>query len=189
MRVLVAGATGAVGRPLVRRLLRAGHTVLGMTRTPEKVGMITGLGAEAVVANGLDLNSVRLAVHSCRPDAIVHEMTDLAGASDLRRFDAAFANSNRLRTIGTDHLLVAARELGVKRLLAQSFCGWPYARVGANIKLEDDPLDPDPPRELRRTLDAIRHLESAVTSCGKPEGIALRYGVRISQKRDSSFAN
>lgn len=176
MRVLVAGATGAVGRPLVRKLVRAGHTVIGMTRIPEKAKTIGSFGAEAVVADGLDLDSVRAAVRSSRPDAIVHEMTDLAGVSDLRRFDAMFASTNRLRSVGIDHLLAAGREAGVKRLVAQSFCGWPYARLGGHVKSEADPLDPDPPRELRRTLHAIRHLEGAVTGSEAPEGIVLRYG-------------
>ncbi len=177
MRVLVAGATGAIGRSLVRRLVHAGHIVFGTTRSPEKISTITDLGAEAVVANGLDMSSVRAAVESSRPEAIIHQMTDLAGATDLRKFDSAFANSNRLRTTGTDHLLAAAREAGVKRFIAQSFCGWPYARIGDAIKSEGDPLDPNPPRELRRTLEAIRHLEGAVTNAGEPEGVVLRYGV------------
>jgi 2-alkyl-3-oxoalkanoate reductase len=74
--------------------------------------------------------------------------------------------SNRLRTEGADHLLSAAKEAGVKRLVAQSFCGWPYARIGGPVKSEDDPLDPDPPKEFRRTLDAIRYLEGAVVGAG-----------------------
>ena len=103
-------------------------------------------------------------------------MTDLRGASDLRAFDRSFATSNRLRTEGVDHLLSAAREAGVKRLVAQSFCGWPYARTGGPVKSEEDPLDPDPPQEFRRTLDAIRYLEAAVVGADHLAGIVLRYG-------------
>ena len=87
-----------------------------------------------------------------------------------------FATSNQLRTKGTDILLTAARETGVKRFIAQSYCGWPYARVGGAIKTEADALDPDPPAELRTTLSAIRYLEQTVTGSVQPEGIVLRYG-------------
>jgi nucleoside-diphosphate-sugar epimerase len=107
---------------------------------------------------------------------IVHQLTDLKGALDLRKFDRAFAGSNRLRTAGTDYLLAAARDCGAKRMVAQSFCGWAYARDGGYVKTEDDPLDPHPPRELRATLDAIRHLEHAVTTTPGVAGVALRYG-------------
>lgn len=176
MRVLVAGATGAVGRNLLPRLVAAGHQVVGTTRTEEKVDLIRHLGGEALVADGLDAGAIRRAVQSAKPDVIVHEMTDLKGASDLRHFDLAFAVSNRLRTEGTDHLLSAAREAGVRRFVAQSFCGWPFARVGGTVKSEDDPLDPEPPHELRRTLDAIKYLEKAVTQAPQVGGVVLRYG-------------
>jgi 2-alkyl-3-oxoalkanoate reductase len=176
MRIFVAGATGAVGRRLVPRLVRAGHSVTGLTHTASKAGFVRELGAEPVVADALDEWSIRAAVVAAHPDVIVHELTDLKGASDLRKFDRAFAYSNRLRTAGTDHLLAAARDCGVRRIVAQSFCGWPYARTGGQVKSEDDPLDPNPPQQLRRTLDAIRYLERVVTTSGAPEGVVLRYG-------------
>ena len=94
----------------------------------------------------------------------------------MRNFDRTFAGSNRLRTEGTDILLAAARESGVKRFIAQSYCGWPYARTGEAIKTEADALDPDPPAQLRATLQAIRHVEKIVTGSMRPEGIVLRYG-------------
>ena len=176
MRIFVAGATGAVGRRLVPRLVRAGHSVTGLTHTPSKAGFVRELGAEPVVADALDERPIRAAVVAAHPDVIVHELTDLKGASDLRKFDRAFANSNRLRTEGTDHLLAAARDCGVRRIVAQSFCGWPYARTGGQVKSEEDPLDPNPPQQLRRTLDAIRYLERVVTTSEAPEGVVLRYG-------------
>jgi len=176
MRIFVAGATGAVGRPLVPRLVRAGHTVFGLTRNPRKAALLRELGAEPVVADALDEQAIRTAVHTARPDVIVHELTELTGASDLRKFDRTFANSNLLRTRGTDHLLAAARDAGVKRFVAQSYCGWPYARSGGHVKSETDPLDPNPPKEFQRSLDAIRYLENAVTRSPAIEGVALRYG-------------
>jgi nucleoside-diphosphate-sugar epimerase len=81
-----------------------------------------------------------------------------------------------LRTRGTDHLLGAARDCGVTRFVAQSYCGWPYARSGGAVKTETDPLDPTPPNELRRSLDAIRYLENAVTNATGIDGVVLRYG-------------
>ncbi len=176
MKIFVAGATGAVGRPLVAALIKAGHSVAGLTRSASKAEFIRRMGAEPVVADGLDAAAIRAALASTRPDAVIHEMTDLAGASDLRHFDRVFATSNQLRTRGTDILLTAARETGVRRFIAQSYCGWPYARVGGAIKTEADALDPDPPPELRTTLGAIRYLEQAVTDSVQPEGIVLRYG-------------
>jgi nucleoside-diphosphate-sugar epimerase len=176
MLVFIAGATGAVGRRLIPLLVSAGHSVVGLTHTPAKAGMITAFGGKAVVADGLDERAIGEAVASSEPDVVVHEMTDLKDASDLRHFDRAFASSNRLRTEGTDILMTAARDAGVKRFVAQSFCGWPYARVDGPIKSEADPLDPGPPRELRHSLDAIEHLEQVVTHASGPEGIVLRYG-------------
>ena len=175
MRILVAGASGALGRFLVPRLLAGGHQVVGSSRSEQKAEIIRGLGAEAILADGLDAESVRRAVHAAEPEAIVHQMTSLGGVADLRHFDRAFAVTNRLRTSGTDHLISAAREAGVKRFVAQSYCGWPYARIGGPVKTEEDPLDPKPPRQLRPALVAIRHLEAVVTQ--EPvSGIILRYG-------------
>ncbi len=176
MRIFVAGATGAVGRRLLPLLLSAGHQVVGLTRTPEKAAAIRAQGAEAAVADGLDAAAIRAAVAAAKPEVIVHEMTDLKGASDLRHFDRVFAVSNRLRTEGTDNLLAAARDAGVRRFVAQSYCGWPYARTGGPVKSEEDPLDPDPPQQFRRTLEAIRYLEATVTGSTGPEGVVLRYG-------------
>ena len=176
MRIFVAGATGAVGRALVPALVSAGHSVTGMTRSPEKADAIRRAGAEPVVADGLNARAVRAAVISARPDVIIDQMTDLATVTDLRHFDRAFANTNRLRTEGTDHLLAVAREVEVKRFIAQSFCGWAPSRAGDAVGTEADEPDPHPPQELRRTLDALRYLEQMVTASIAPEGIVLRYG-------------
>jgi nucleoside-diphosphate-sugar epimerase len=176
MRIFVAGATGAIGQRLVPRLVSAGHSVVGLTRTQAKAALVRALGAEPAVADGLDAVAVKAAVAAAAPDVIVHQMTGLEGAADLRNFDRAFRVTNRLRTEGTDHLMAAAKAAGVGRLVAQSFCGWPYARTGGPVKSEADALDRDPPKELRRTLAAIRHLESAVTRSFDLDGIVLRYG-------------
>jgi nucleoside-diphosphate-sugar epimerase len=173
MHIFLAGATGAVGRALVPKLLERGHTVTGTTRSAEKAEALRALGATPVVVDGLDRDGVGAAVAAARPDAIVHEMTALSGLSDVRHMERSFATTNRLRVEGTDNLLAAARAAGVQRIVAQSFAGWPYARAGARVKTEDDPLDPTPPAQMRTILEAIRHLESSVTAAG---GVVLRYG-------------
>ena len=176
MRVFVAGATGALGRRLVPLLVAGGHQVTAMTRRVGRTMELYAAGAEPVVADALDRDAVLAAVTAARPEAVVHQLTDLAGVTSMRRFDQGFAATNRLRTEGTDHLLEAARAAGASRFVAQSFAGWPFARVGGPVKTEDDPLDPDPPAELRRTLDAIRQLEAAVLGAEGIEGVVLRYG-------------
>jgi nucleoside-diphosphate-sugar epimerase len=162
MRVFVAGAGGAVGRSLVRELTGEGHEVVAMTRSSDKLGALRDLGATPVVADGLDRDAVMRAVTGARPEVVVHEMTGLAGVTSFRRFDQAFALTNRLRTEGTDLLLEAARAAEVRRVVAQSFGNWNYERSGGPVKSEDDTLDPSPPASMRRSLEAIRHLEAAV---------------------------
>lgn len=176
MKVLVAGATGAIGRQLVPKLAANGHEVVGMTRSEAKADAVRALGAKPAVADALDPEQVAAAVAASEPEAIVHELTALSGSLSLRNLDRTFATTNRLRTEGTDHLLSAARAAGVKRFLAQSFAGWPYARSGGPVKDEEAPLDDDPPASVRQTIAAIRHLERAVTGADWTEGVVLRYG-------------
>jgi nucleoside-diphosphate-sugar epimerase len=177
MRVFVAGATGAIGKHLVPRLVEAGHEVHGMTRSESKQAMLHELGAVPVVADALDPDQVAEAVGRARPDVIVHQLTAI-GAVDLRHFDRDFALTNRLRTEGTDHLLSAGQAVGVRRFVAQGVGGYgAYARTGGPVKTEEDPLDPTPARRMRETLAAIRHLEEAVLGARWTEGIVLRYGV------------
>ena len=173
MKVLVIGATGAVGTPLVSQLVRRGHEVVGTSRTPERAEAVRALGAEPAVLDVLDREVVRRLVLDTKPDAIVHQATALAGGIDFKHFAESFARTNQLRTEGTDNLLAAAKEANVRRFVAQSYAGWPLARVGGPVKTEEDPLDDDPPEGVRSTVDAIKHLESAVVDAG---GIALRYG-------------
>ncbi len=176
MKVMVAGATGALGRQLVPRLVARGHQVAGITRTSSKRDLLRELGAEPVVADALDPDQVARAVAEGEPEVIVHQLTALAGSIDMRHLDRDFALTNRLRTEGTDHLLAAGRAVGVSRFVAQSYTGWPFARTGGPVKSEDDPLDPTPPAALRDILAAIRHVEEAVTSADWTEGVVLRYG-------------
>jgi nucleoside-diphosphate-sugar epimerase len=175
MRVFVAGASGAIGQRLVPQLVTRGHQVVATTRSPEKIARLRALGAEPVIVDGLNALEVGEAVARAEPDAIVHQMTALAGMSDWRRFDRGFAITNRLRTTGTDHLLGAAKAAGVRRFVAQSYTGWPNIREGGPVKTEDDPLDPHPPAQQSQSLAAIRHVEEVVRAAPL-EGLVLRYG-------------
>src|SRR5919198_961661 len=176
MKVFVAGATGALGKQLVPQLVAAGHEVVGMTRSPTRGDAVRALGARPAVADALDPDAVAKVVAEAEPDVIVHQLTALGGAFDLRHVDRSCAMTNRLRTEGTDHLLAAGRAVGARRFVAQSYAGWPFARTGGPVKDETAPLAPPPPRALRSTLAAIRHLERAVTGIGWGEGLVLRYG-------------
>ena len=177
MKIFLAGATGAMGKQLVPRLIAAGHEVVGTTRSESNRALIEKMGATAVVVDALNADQVGDAVAKAEPDAIIHELTSIAADSfDIRNFDRGFALTNRLRTEGTDHLLAAGRAVGVKRFVAQSFTSWPYARTGGPVKTEEDSLDPDPPRYMRESFAAIRHVEEAVTGADWTVGIALRYG-------------
>lgn len=188
MRVFVAGATGAVGRQLVPQLVAAGHQVTATTRSPGKMADLRGAGAQPVVLDGLDAMAVGEAVARAEPEVIVHEMTAIPADLDLRNFDRAFAVTNSLRTAGIDHLLAAAPAAGVRRVIAQSYAGWPAAREGGPVKTEEDPFDPNPPAHQQRSFAAIRYLERAVTSAPL-EGVVLRYGSLYGPRASDGFVD
>lgn len=177
MRVFVAGGTGVMGRRLVPQLVARGHQVTATTTSPDKLGLLRQLGAEAVVMDGLDAVSVGEAVAAARPDALVNQMTAIsvahAGKPDMKHFDRWFATTNRLRTEGTDHLLAAAEATGVSHFVAQSYGSWNGIREGGWVKTEEDPLDPMTGTVARPGMEAIRHVEDVVVEAG---GAVLRYG-------------
>jgi nucleoside-diphosphate-sugar epimerase len=173
MRVLVIGASGVIGKRLLPQLVEAGHEVIGTSRSAERAERLHGLGGHGIVLDALDADAVRNAVKAARPDAIVYEATALDGISDFKHFDRTFAQTNRLRTEGTDIMLAAAREAGVGKIVAQSYADHRYAREGGPVKTEDDRLDPNPPSAMRETMAAMAYLDEAITGAG---GIALRYG-------------
>jgi nucleoside-diphosphate-sugar epimerase len=177
MKVFVAGASGALGVQLVPELVAAGHEVVAMTRTTSKQDGLRALGARPVVADALDPDAVARVVADAEPEVIVHQLTALSGAMDLRHPDRFFAATNRLRTEATDHLLAAGHAVGTQRFVAQSYAAWRYARTGGPVLTEADPLDPNPPvAALRAVLAAILHLERAVMTIDWGEGLVLRYG-------------
>jgi nucleoside-diphosphate-sugar epimerase len=176
MKVFVTGGTGALGMFLLPQLLENGHEVVALTRSPAKAELIDRTGASAVIADPLDKQQLTAAVRRAEPEVIIHELSALRAVGNFRKFDQEFALTNRFRTEVTDNLLAAARTIGTRRFIAQSYCGWPYARKGGPVKTEEDPLDPKPAESFVKTLAAIRYLEDKMRSTAFLEGIALRYG-------------
>jgi nucleoside-diphosphate-sugar epimerase len=177
VRVLVAGATGDVGRPTVRRLRQAGHEVDALTRSPAKVGHLQRLGARPVVANVLDADAARVAVETARPEAIVDLLTALPRRGPVRPSD--LEATNRLRERATATLVEAARASGVRRYVAESIVFvYGYGDRGPRALTEEDP--PAPVDEVSGpylpALRAARGKERRVTE-EVPEGIAIRFGV------------
>jgi 2-alkyl-3-oxoalkanoate reductase len=176
MKLFVAGATGAIGKQLLPMLVEQGDEVTGMTRNPAKQDLIRQLGARLVVADALDPEAVAQAVAEAEPEVVIHELTAIDAGAVGRSIDKQFVTTNRLRTEGLDHLLAAARAVGARRFIVQSFAGWPFERTGGPIKTEEDPLQASPPKGITETLGAIKYLETTVTEAEGIEGVVLRYG-------------
>lgn len=166
-----------MGRRLVPQLVAWGHQVTATTTSAAKLGVLAQLGADGVVMDGLDARSVRQAVAQARPDAIVHEMTGIslahAGKPDLKHFDRWADPTIRLRTEGTDHLLVAAKATGVDHVVAQGYADWNGIREGGWVKTEEDPLDLMTGTAAQTSMEALRHVEDVVVKAG---GAVMRYG-------------
>ncbi|MFC4498853.1 MULTISPECIES: NAD-dependent epimerase/dehydratase family protein [Streptomyces] len=165
MRVLVAGATGAVGRPLVPMLVAAGHEVTGTSRTPAGVERIRSLGATGVRVDALDAERLRNAVRAAAPDAVIHQLTDLSAADG--------AANGRIRREGTRHLVDAAKAAGVGRIVVQSI-SWAY-EPGDRPADEAVPLDGTTTEPRTRMVAAVRELEE--TAAELETAVVLRYGL------------
>lgn len=172
MKVFVAGATGAIGRPLVRQLLAAGHRVTGMTRSREKARALEAAGAEAAVCDAFDRDGVAEAMAGARPEAVIHQLTDLPQVYDLRKLEAAYASNDRVRREATPNLIDAARAVGARRLVAQSIA-FLYAPVGGWVKDESAPPNVQAPPPFDRSVETMLGVERAIVEAG---GLALRYG-------------
>ncbi|GAA1853963.1 NAD-dependent epimerase/dehydratase family protein [Asanoa iriomotensis] len=175
MKIFVAGAAGAIGTPLVAQLVARGHEVVGTTRKPDRTAALRRLGAEPVIMDALDPDSVADAVARAEPEVVVHQLTALGGPASFRNAKRMVAATNRLRTEGTDHLLAAARAAGVRRFVAQSNGAW-MRRAGGPVADESGLLEPHPPKGAEPLVGALRHLEDAVTGIDWADGIAIRYG-------------
>jgi nucleoside-diphosphate-sugar epimerase len=174
MKVFVAGASGAIGRPLVRQLLLAGHEVTGMTRREENAAAIRAAGAEAVVCDVFDAPALQSAVSEAAPEVVIHELTALPPRFDPKSRDA-LVPTNRLRTEGTRNLIAAAKAAGARRMVAESVA-FVYVPEGDWVKGEDAPAFGDAPGPFGKAGRALADLERQVTGAEGLEGIVLRYG-------------
>jgi nucleoside-diphosphate-sugar epimerase len=174
MRVFVAGASGAVGRPLVPKLVAAGHEVTGMTRSESKTEDVRRAGARAVVADVFDVDALGAAMEEARPEVIVHELTALPDRIDFRKADT-YAATNRVRTEGTGNLIEAARAAGARRLVCQSIA-FAYRMDGEGLKTETDPLLSEAAGAFGSGVSALREMEAMVLGSDGLDGLVLRYG-------------
>jgi nucleoside-diphosphate-sugar epimerase len=172
LRIFLAGAGGAIGRRLTPLLRAAGHKIVGTTRSADKVAALIALGVEPVVVDVFDAAQLIHVVDIARPQAIIHQLTDLPFAPGTPGYEAALDRNARLRVEGTRNLVAAAKYAGVRRMVAQSIA-FVYAR-GDRARVESDPLDVGAEGTLGRTVAAVSALEQSVLAM--PEGIVLRYG-------------
>lgn len=173
MRVFVAGATGAIGRALVPRLLAAGHDVTGMTRSDERAGALRAAGAQASVCDVYDAERLAAALAEARPDVVVNELTDIPPALNPRKYKGQMAGLDRIRSEGYRNLVAAAQQAGARRLVAESIA-FVYAPASGAAS-EDDPLWHDAPEPFATTLRATLDGERAILESGL-EALVLRYG-------------
>lgn len=173
MKVLLAGASGALGIPLTRGLIAQGHQVIGLTRSRGGADRIAALGAAPVVADALERDSLLRAVAGLSADAVIHELTALRKPPLRHR---GMTLTDRLRSEGTTNLLAAAEALGAKRFVTQSIIfGYGYYDHGDRVLTEQSPFGEPAGNASDPHLAAMRSAEQqAVTAT---EGIALRYGL------------
>lgn len=175
MKVFVAGASGAIGRPLVRQLVAAGHEVSGMTRREERAEEIRAAGARAVVCDAFDAAALEAALRGAAPEVVVHELTALPPRLDYKAKEDPLAATNRLRTEGTRNLIAAAQAAGARRLVAESVAFF-YEPRGDWVKDEEAPAFAGGPGHFGRAAAALAELERQVTGAEGLEGVVLRYG-------------
>jgi nucleoside-diphosphate-sugar epimerase len=176
MRVFLAGATGVLGTKLIPKLLERGHDVIGTSNTSNKLSELKRSGVDPLLMDGLDRDSVFTAVSAAAPDVVVNEMTALSRVRNYKNFDHEFALTNRLRVEGTSHLLAASKQYAVKKIVIQSFAGWPFDQTVALANSEEAPFDPGVPVRMRRSQRAIQQMEEMVLSQTVPVAVVLRYG-------------
>ena len=172
MRVFVAGASGAIGRPLIHRLAAAGHQVTGTTRSERKAESLRAAGADPVVLDAFDSAAVRDAVIAARPDVVMNQLPSLSEPLNPRRYGQWLDTTNRLRAEVTPVLVDAAREAGARRVVAQSV-SFLTAPEGPPVVDETARLWLDVPGDVRPGVEALRDMEAAVVDAG---GVVLRYG-------------
>lgn len=172
MRVLVAGATGVIGRQLTPMLVSAGYEVSAMSQSGQDAEAVATMGAQLVVADALNQSAVTRAISDAAPDAVVNMLTAIPAELNPKRLAKDFELTNQLRTVGTRHLYAAAEAVGVSRVVAQGLA-YAYDPAGQGPAGEDEPLWREPPAQFVPVLEALRELERQTTQA---DGLVLRLG-------------
>ncbi|MFL5673592.1 MAG: NAD-dependent epimerase/dehydratase family protein [Chloroflexota bacterium] len=173
-RVFVAGASGAIGRPLTRMLIAAGHDVTGSSRTATGANAIEAAGATSAIVDVLDAGSVLDAMRRARPDVVIYQVTDLATDPGQEISDEKLEANAHVREVGIGNVVAATADVRARRLIAQSIA-W-LSVAGAEPHTEDDPIAPPPPAVIPRTRQAVIDLERLTTTDARFDGVVLRYG-------------
>ncbi|HEX6896723.1 MAG TPA: NAD(P)-dependent oxidoreductase [Bryobacteraceae bacterium] len=174
MKVLVAGATGAIGRPLVAALAAAGHAVIGMTSSQRGLQTLEQGGVDGVMADALDAGSIKAAMERIWPDAVIDELTSLPQDYTPEAMRAAAERDRRLRLEGGGNVHQAARAAGVKRYIVQS-TGFFYG-PGTGLAVEEDPLAENASAGIAASVRTYLQIEKRVLGSRDIQGVALRYG-------------
>jgi nucleoside-diphosphate-sugar epimerase len=173
-RILLAGASGAIGQRLTPLLRDAGHHVVGTTRSQAKAAALRSLGIDAIVVDVFDASALSRAFESVRPDIVIHQLTDLPKDLDPNKMGEAIVRNTRVREEGTRNLVRCAIAAGVRRLVAQSIA-WVYA-PGPEPHIESDPLDAEAQGDRGITVRGVIALENQTLRSPPLEGVVLRYG-------------
>ena len=173
MRIFLAGATGAIGRPLVRLLLADGHQVTGTTRSTDRAKALRKSGAQAVVVDVFDALLLEQAVWEAQPEIVIHQLTDLPQVAEPAVMPAAIEANARLRVDGTRNLMAAAKAAGAGRVIAQSIC---FIYAAANGAREGDPLTTQPDGSYSVSVRGVIALEQQTLGARGIDGLVLRYG-------------
>jgi 2-alkyl-3-oxoalkanoate reductase len=174
MKIFIAGATGAIGRPLTFQLLAKGHDVVALTRSPEKARTLAAQGVEPAIADVFDADTVRAVVARAQPEVVIEQLTSLPKTYNLESMQAAAALNNRIRLEGGANVLKAARAVGVRRYLRQSIAFW--AASGSGLADEETPLAFDASPAIAQGTRTVTQIEQRLLETPNLEEIILRYG-------------
>lgn len=174
MKIFVAGATGAIGRPLIAQLLRQGHDVVALTRSPEKAQTLAEQGVELAIADVFDTDALIAAVVRAQPEVVIEQLTALPKTYTAESMSAAAPFNQRLRKEGGANVLAAAQAVGVRRYLRQSIAFW--GAPGSGLADEETPLSLDASPAVAADARTVTEIERHLLETPNLEGIALRYG-------------
>ncbi len=175
MRILLAGATGAIGQPLLRKLVAAGHDVVATSRDAARAAQLTTQGATGIVLDAFDAGAVHQSIADTQPEVVIHQLTALPKSPSPRSIKSAVAQTTRLRRETVPVFASAARDAGARRIVVQSI-SFVTAPSGPAVVDETHPLYLDAPPDFRDAVEGVRDMEQATRNTDGLEGIVLRYG-------------